>query len=247
MRNLKKIVVALLIATGMLVFTACGGSSGSSAGEGDSPIVVSCDTNLSANILADANLTATCTFTDGDGMIDVEASVVRVSDGVELYSEVFVVTGGNPNVVEASFNEALAVGDYNLSVVASGNGGSEFREVYSFSVINPPVWTQVSYDTGLTIQDSTDDPQDILDLNTVCSESNGNVITYSIVSISTPHDAADLAAWTDSIYIENGVLKVHNLVTNDPNWEGNVTTMVNATAVDGSSDANISFAFDNVL
>jgi hypothetical protein len=45
------------------------------------------------------------------------------------------------------------------------------------------------------------------------TDAEGDTITYSIESISVP---SEINEWTNSIYIENGELKVKNLKTNDP-------------------------------
>jgi len=136
---MNKVIMTSLIVFATLLLSACGGSSGDASGEDDSPIVVSCDSNLSANIVAGNNLTATCSVSDADGMGDVEILLVTVPSGTEIYSKIFSVNGSNPNIIESSFNIALDVGDYNLSVSASGNGGTEFEEVYSFRVNAAPV------------------------------------------------------------------------------------------------------------
>lgn len=106
-----------------------------------------------------------------------------------------------------------------------------------------PTWTQASYDTGLTIEDSTDNPQTIMDLVPVSNDLEGDPITYSIVSISVPGQPI---SWDNSIVIESGFLKVINLMTNDAEANGDVTVTVKAEAIGGSSNADITFTFNNV-
>ncbi len=106
-----------------------------------------------------------------------------------------------------------------------------------------PTWTASSYDTGITVDDANDDPKTIKDLTAVSSDAEGDSISYSIVSISVPGQPVE---WQNSIYIENGVLKVHNLLTNDPETVGDVIVTVRATADGGSNDATVQFHFNDV-
>jgi len=109
-------------------------------------------------------------------------------------------------------------------------------------VNHAPQWTQSTYDTGLTIRDDSDAPKTIMDLTAVSSDADGDNLTYTIVSISVP-DSADQDAWDPATYIENGVLKVKNLVTLDPNYDGTVSVTVRASDGSSSSTTNINFTF----
>ncbi|GEM_PF-4619164 len=104
-----------------------------------------------------------------------------------------------------------------------------------------PEWTQSTYDTGLTIRDDSDDPKTIMDLTSVSSDADGDNLTYAIVSV-TPSLSGDEIAWNNSVYIDNGVLKVHNLLTNNPNI--NVTVSVVVKVSDGTSSSNTTVNFD---
>jgi len=108
-----------------------------------------------------------------------------------------------------------------------------------------PTWTADSYDTGITVDDADDDVTVIKDLGAVSSDVDGDVITYSIVSIAVPH-SGEQTKWDDSIYIDNGVLKLHNLKTNNPDEDGTVTVTVKAEATGGSNNTDISFTFEDV-
>ena len=115
-----------------------------------------------------------------------------------------------------------------------------------------PTWTASSYDTGLTIEDGTDAVQNIKNLTAVSSDADGDTITYSIVSISVPH-VADQVAWDNSVDITPaGVLIVQNLMTNDPNFDAAagsnpiVSVTVKATATGGSNNTVVKFTFVNV-
>ena len=109
---------------------------------------------------------------------------------------------------------------------------------------NAPTWTASSYNTGLTVRDNTNDAITIKDLISISSDNDGDAITYTIVSISVPH-SNDQTAWNNSVYIDNGVLKVHNLTINDPDMDGTVTVTIKATAIGGSNNTNVSFTFGN--
>ena len=97
----------------------------------------------------------------------------------------------------------------------------------------------------MTIEDTTDNAQTIKDLTAVSSDADGDVITYSIVSISVPA-AGEQTIWNNSVVIQSGVLKVQNLTTNDPDFNGNVTVTVRASDGSSSSDTTVTFAFNNV-
>ena len=107
-----------------------------------------------------------------------------------------------------------------------------------------PKWTQSSYDTGLTIRDDNDDPKTIMDLTSVSSDADGDSLSYSIVSISTPNINDDIP-WENSLYIENGVLKAKNLVANDPDFNGAVSVVVKVSDGTNSSNTTVNFDFLN--
>ena len=121
-------------------------------------------------------------------------------------------------------------------------GVEKTAEAIARDANNAPVWTASSYDTGLEIIDDNDNPKTIKDLTAVSSDADA--ITYSIVSVSVP-DSADQSAWNNATYIENGVLKVKNLVTLDPNYDGTVTVTISASATGGSNNTTVSFVFRN--
>ena len=110
---------------------------------------------------------------------------------------------------------------------------------------NAPVWTASSYATGLTVDDTSDNAITIKDLTAVSSDADGDTITYSIVSISQP-EPLDQTIWNNSVVIQSGVLKVQNLLTQDPNTSGTVTVTVRASDGSSSNDTTVSFTFNNV-
>ena len=112
----------------------------------------------------------------------------------------------------------------------------------------PPKWEEPSYDTGLTITDANDDVIVIMDLNPECSDVDGHAITYEIIDIDVPH-AGEQSKWDNSLVIEAGVLKVKNLMKNNPNEDGTVTATVRAIDVGGSGGSNntdVTFIFEDV-
>ena len=115
----------------------------------------------------------------------------------------------------------------------------------SAPVNQPPEWTQASYDTGLTITDANDDPKVILDLASRCSDPEGDTITYTVESVHSSGAPLDEPKIKNSLYVENGVLKIHNLMTNDPDFDGTITVTVKASATGGSSNTDILFVFHN--
>ncbi len=110
---------------------------------------------------------------------------------------------------------------------------------------NAPIWAQPSYDTGLTIQDLTDDPKTIFDLSAVSSDEDGDTITYSVESVSSPGGVED-NKFMSSLFVENGILKIENLITNDPNNDGLITITVKASDGTAFNNADISFTFQDV-
>ena len=111
-------------------------------------------------------------------------------------------------------------------------------------VNHAPQWTQSTYDTGLTIIDDSDAPKTIMDLTSVSSDADGDNLTYTIVSV-TPSLSGDETAWNNSVYIDNGILKVHNLLTNNPNLDVTVSVVVKVSDGTNSSNTIVNFAFLN--
>jgi hypothetical protein len=109
----------------------------------------------------------------------------------------------------------------------------------------PPKWTASSYNTGLTIEDGTDAVQNIKNLKSVSSDPEGDTITYSIVSVSSP-DSAENSVWSASLSISSGSLVVKNLKSNDPDSIGVVNVTIRATAKGGSANTTIKFNFNDV-
>jgi hypothetical protein len=216
--------------------------------------------------------TFTSNITDGDSDIEVNTTIVLTFS--EDIPKKYILGGGYITLKDSS-NDDVAFDvtlDKNVSTIKpksnlanlvqytltlkstiadfAGNelaGGGNVDKVITFTTKatpnNAPTWTQASYDTGLTIDDSSDASQTIMDLTSVSSDSDGDTISYSIENISSPNDPT---AWSNSLYIENGALKVQNLLTNDPNFEGNVIVTIKASDNSLSNDTNVSFTYSDV-
>lgn len=79
----------------------------------------------------------------------------------------------------------------------------------------PPLWENRYYRSYYRFYKNSDDSETIADLKEISYDEDGDVLTYSIESLVLSYED-DRAAWEKSLYIEDGILKVHNLVTNDP-------------------------------
>jgi hypothetical protein len=105
-------------------------------------------------------------------------------------------TGSLVSISSSASGEYTFPVDINLTGISEGNytlnseitgAGSGYSLGHKFVIKNlAPVWTASSYNTGLTIQDNDDNPIVLKDLASVSSDSEGDEITYSIVSISYP-------------------------------------------------------------
>jgi hypothetical protein len=82
-------------------------------------------------------------------------------------------------------------------------------------------------------------------LTAISSDTEGDTITYSIVSVDSPHPLDD-SVFENSLFIDSGILKIQNLQTNDPGTSGTTTIVVRATATGGYNDTNVSFEFNDV-
>ena len=153
-------------------------------------------------------------------------------------------TNIKPHISELHRFEDVSFGS-NMQIQSS-SGVEATAEKIARDANQAPTWTATSYATGITVDDNSGDGAVTLkDLTTVSSDNESDTITYSIVSISVP-DSADQATWNNSIYLDNGVLKVRNVQSNDPNYDGTVSAIIRATATGGSNDTTISFTFTDV-
>jgi hypothetical protein len=84
-----------------------------------------------------------------------------------------------------------------------------------------------------------------MDLTSASSDVDGDNLTYSIVSV-TPSNNGDQTAWNNSVYVENGVLKVHNLLTNNPEIDVTVSVVVRVSDGINSSNTTVNFDFFNL-
>lgn len=200
-------------------------------------------------------------------------SIVLVdSDGLSSNSysfELLDLNDSNNSVYTGTMDDVGSDGNYTFSIDLSAQGVGSSHYSFKTSAISPviggespqsdviithdfevlnaaPTWTAASYTTGITVDDTTDAAQTILDLTTVSSDADGDTITYSIVSVTVPF-AGEQTIWNNSINIDgSGVLVVTNLTTNNPGFNGDITVKVKATSTGGSSDTDVTFAFNNV-
>ncbi|HEY9034820.1 MAG TPA: hypothetical protein VIN71_12830 [Pseudomonadales bacterium] len=82
----------------------------------------------------------------------------------------------------------------------------------------PPQWAFAEYDSGVTVNDATDELQTVIDLTTISSDPNNDELTYFVVMV-TSYGINDVSIWYDAFCVENGVLKVGNLKTSNPEEE----------------------------
>ena len=69
---------------------------------------------------------------------------------------------------------------------------------------------------------------------------------FFLSSYLTPSISGDETTWNNSIYIESGVLKAHNLLTNNPNISGTISVEVIVSDGTSSSNTTVTFTFNNV-
>lgn len=84
----------------------------------------------------------------------------------------------------------------------------------------PPVWAFEEYNSGIVVNDITDNPWEIVDLNTLVNDPNNDPLKFEVVAVTsegTPLYGGN--SWWDTFYIENGVLKTSGLQTKNPTFE----------------------------
>jgi hypothetical protein len=177
--------------------------------------------------------------------ITFEDTSNAIAFSVSLDNNVATITPNSnlANATEYTLTLKSSIADYAGNELLNGGNVDKVITFTTQASNQAPTWTQASYDTGLTIEDTTDASQTIMDLTTASSDADGDTISYSIENISAPDDQT---IWNNSLYVDNGVLKVQNLLTNDPNFEGTVTVTVKASDNSLSNDTNVSFTFSNV-
>jgi len=148
------------------------------------------------------------------------------------YTTPILITAVDPEGCTISSN-ACTVG-----TVLNNNESCEI----TVSCNTAPVWTQTSYNTGLTVQDNDDSVNVIQDLSTISSDNEGDSITYTIEDVSVPFPT-EKSYWLNALYLENKTLKVRNLFSIDPDVDGEIVVTIKASDGIKSSNANISFLY----
>ena len=247
-----KIFTKVLSSLGLvaLILNGCGGSSSTDATPSTSnPLSVSYDLNTTldynGSLVGDVNITNgaynSYSFTI---TADVNNSVVKSGN----LANATITTTATVSVSTFAVDVNMSGVDGNFifnSTIAGVDSGDSSTIVHKF-VVTPnhaPVWTASSYNTGLTIRDDNNNPKIIKDLTAVSSDVDGNTLTYTIVSVTSPSVNED-TAWSNLLYIENGVLKVKNLLTNANNIDFNGQISVVVKVSDGTSSSNTTVNFD---
>jgi hypothetical protein len=207
------------------------------------------DTNV------EVNKTITLTFTEdipkkyilsGDYITLQDSSNADVAFYVTLDKNVSTIKpkADLANLEQYTLTLKSSIADYAGNELA---GGANIDKVINFTTTanQAPTWTQASYNTGLTIDDSSNAEQTIQDLTAISSDTEGDTITYSVVSVDSPHPLDD-SVFENSLFIDSGILKIQNLQTNNPATSGTTTIVVRATATGGYNDTNVSFEFNDV-
>ena len=166
-------------------------------------------TSIPSSVDSNGTLVGSVTLVDSDGLSSTNINFDFQDLG---NANVVVYTGqavdsNDDGVYDFSVDvnaEGVGVGVYRFVSVVSPVVGGEVAQgdvtvAFDFNVSNvAPTWTASSYVTGLTIDDADDGDRVILDLTGVSSDVEGDVISYSVVSISVPAPA-DQTKWDNSI------------------------------------------------
>lgn len=257
----------MLMSLGLVVgFSACGGGGSTTPAGSDSPVVIGdimvSSSNVSLVKVDDINLSivngddlnVSVVITDTDGVVSVDWNLYLINTGGALIDSGSLSSTDGNYTAELDYTVLSSDGNYTFVFSAVGVVGgvdpvSEAQKSFGFEVLtanSAPVWTESSYDTGLTITDADDTAKVILDLSAVSSDADGDDITYTVENVSSSVAPLDEQKIKDSLYVDSGVLKIHNLNTNDPDSDATITITVNASATGGSNNADIVFTFDNV-
>jgi hypothetical protein len=109
-----------------------------------------------------------------------------------------------------------------------------------------PEFTQSVFNTGVVVNDSTNDIQEIIDLATVSTDLNNDSLSFSITSITAPEQSAwDGTVNTSPLSINGTKLIVSNLNAVDPDFESPITVTVRVSDGTLFSEADVIFEFDN--
>ena len=235
--DIKKLLSGLILVS--VLFVGCGGGSSSSSGDSAVVTVNNLPTQIDVNTTFDGNLTIT--------NVGSTTYVYTIENNVSTVVKTSSMNDvGNDNIFIVDINmSGVTEGNYTFNSTVTGTDGVDKNITHAFYIGNyTPIWTASSYATGITVRDNTNSAITTKDLTAISSDAENDTITYSIVSINVPH-SNDQTAWNNSVYIESGVLKVHNLTTNDPDIDGTVTVTIKATATGGSNNTTISFEYLN--
>lgn len=115
------------------------------------------------------------------------------------------------------------------------------------STNDTPTFTQSIYETGITVTDASNAAQNILDLNSVTSDSNGDPLSFTIVSFTTPFDNGEITLFENVFQINSGILQAVDLFTGDPDLDGDISITVQVSDGVSSSVATVNLMFGNTM
>ena len=226
-------------------------------GLNDKPLTYTID--LPSTLDANETLTGSITLSDDDGLsntnITIELQDVDNSNNVVYTGE--MVDSKNNGAYEISIDltaNSIPNGNYALVAIVSpviGGDNPQGDVTISHSIKvgrnTAPTWTASSYDTGVTVYDDLNTNQIVLDLTTISSDTDGDNVNYSIISVSKVPNISDQDEWNNSININNNnVLVVSNLMNENPFVSGNVSVIIRVSDDLLINDTNVSFYFQNV-
>jgi len=245
MKTFVKMIISLSLVA--LMCNGCGGSSGGATSSASNPLSVSNDLNstldYNGSLQGDVNITNGA-YSSYDFNITADANSSVIKSGTLSNATVTTTATASVSTFAVDVNMSGVDGNFTFNSTITGVDSGDSSTIGHKFVVNPnhaPVWTASSYNTGITVIDDNDNAKIIKDLTAVSSDADGDNLTYTIVSV-TPSNNGDQTAWNNSVYVENGVLKVHNLLTNNPNID--VTVSVVLKVSDGTSSSNTTVNFD---
>lgn len=227
---MKKTLLNMVMTLGAVaMLTACGGSSTDSSDDTTCTLtqVSVAETNMTVNAQCSSNVNINTATVTADSVVKTPTIAGTSIDENITFTN--LQTGTLYPVV--------------LDVVA---GVDVVSTTLNVSTINAaPTWTASSYASGVTVTDADDTVKVIKDMNGLCTDADGDAITISEGSVTT-QATGDNAKMQSSLFIDSGIIKIQNLMTNDPAITGTITLTVNCSATGGSDSTDVSFTFTDV-